>query len=72
MIRFDYKINNEGIVNVTVVEEGLNNTHSLCGRLVLSRSHWDWLWKACAIFDAPINLDHPEQHFKFENKGESK
>jgi hypothetical protein len=58
-LRFDYLINANATVNVTIVTER-DDSSQLCGRLVMDRDAWDRLWTACLAGEA----------FKFVNKGE--
>ena len=65
MLRFDYLENDDGSFTVNVVSE-IENSHSLCGRLILNAKEWKELWTACV---APDPYDTKEKFFKFENKG---
>lgn len=63
MLRFDYTELDNGIVNVTIIEEE-KDKHSLCGRINMSKKAFDTLFN---IF--PANGARPDHHeVKFENK----
>ena len=68
MLRLDYMKQENGTVEVKVVSE-TENTHALCGRLVLSTEEWEFIWKALGLYDTPDTWDHKESFVKFENKG---
>jgi hypothetical protein len=65
MLRFDYTIQSDNMVNVTIVEE-TEDKHSLCGRIVLSKKGWKDLIDAITFY--PEKDDNLNYYFKFENK----
>lgn len=60
MLRFDYTIQNDN-VNITIVEE-TRDTHSLCGRIVLSLNAWINLTSILQF------IDTEKFKYKFNNK----
>lgn len=63
MLRFDYNVQENGIVEVKVISEEID-TSSLCGKLTMRIKEWDVLWKTLGM------SENSRKNFDFVNKGE--